>query len=710
MTPSLERLELSIEGMTCASCVGHVTKALRRVDGVGDVSVNLATERAVIEHDARATREALVAAVEHAGYFARTPPDEESETRERLAALRSQGLGLLLGGSAAAVAMLLAMLPWQFAGDGALQAILSTGVWLTLGARFHRGAWLALRERTSTMDTLISLGSTAALILSYVNLVRGVPTFFETAAAIIVLISIGKYLEARAKIGSSQALRALLALRPLTAQRRRSDGRFESVALELVRVDDILAVAAGERIPVDGVVVEGSSAVDRAMLTGEPFPTEVAPGESVEQGTLNGDGALLVRARAVGAGTTLARITAIVARAQGSLPPVQRTADRIASIFVPIVLAIAAITLLGWLLTGHPIAPALIAAVAVLVVACPCALGLATPTAIVAGVGAGARHGILVKDADALERLAEINTVVLDKTGTLTSGAPRVVALVAPDAERDGMLARAAALEAKSAHPLARAILAEAAARSISIPHADDVIATRGRGISGIVDGEAITVGNADFLRGRDIAIDESANAGENVTPLYVAIGSRFVGSIQVADPLRENGRATIERLVARGLRVILASGDAERATANVARACDIDEWHAALLPEQKGDLVNALRESGARVAFIGDGINDAPALALADVGMAMGAGSAVALESAGTAALRDDPSAILDAITIGKATMRAINVNLFWALAYNVALIPLAAFGVVSPIFAAAAMGASSLFVVGNAMLLARK
>jgi len=709
-THAEERVELSIGGMTCASCVNHVSRALRRVEGVDDVSVNLATERASVAFEGGTQVANLIAAVERAGYRAQVAADEETATRERVAALHAQARGLIWGSAAAALVVALAMLPLHFRGNEVVQAILATGVWLTLGAHFHRGAWMALRERSATMDTLVSLGSTAALALSYVNLARRVPTYFETAAAIIALISIGKYIEARAKVGSSQALRELIALRPPTAVRVAADGTRETIAADLLRVGDIVAVAAGERIPIDGEIVEGASAIDRAMLTGESMPVEVGAGDRVEQGTLNGDGALLVRATAVGAGTSLAHITAVVARAQGSLPPVQRIADRIASVFVPTILAIASITLLGWLLTQHAPAEALITAVAVLVVACPCALGLATPTAIVAGVGVAARHGILVKDADALERLAKIDTVIFDKTGTLTRGEPQVVGIDTFAAEERRVLALAASLEISSAHPLAGAVVREARARSLDIPTSRDVTALRGRGLCATVDGGTVLVGSATFLRERGLDLAAVSEAESTESALYVAENGTLLGRIRIADPIRADARSTVERLKARGIAVALASGDALGVTRRIAEECGIERFYAELLPEGKGELVRNLRDAGAQVAFLGDGINDAPALALANVGMAMGRGAAVALETAGTAALRDDPAAIVEAIEIGRATMRTIGLNFFWALAYNVALVPLAAFGIVAPIYAAGAMGASSLFVVGNAMLLSRR
>jgi P-type Cu2+ transporter len=586
--------ELSVQGMSCASCVAHVTDALRGVPGVEDASVNLAAERAIVQGEA--DPRALIAAIVKAGYEASADLHEDRIAAEREAELRSMRRLLVLAIVLTVPAVGIGMFAPPFPYEPWLLAALALPVWAFVGYRFHRGALAALRTGTATMDTLVSLGSTAAFISGA----------FDTAAAIVTLIFLGKYLEARARRRSSNAMRELLALRPATAQRRNADGSFSDIAVDDVRVDDDVVVRMGDRIPVDGTVLEGTSTIDRSMLTGESLPIDVSPGAALEAGTLNGAGTLVMRVTAVGEATELARIAAIVRRAQGSLPPVQRLADRVASVFVPVIIGIALVTLVGWMLLGHvSLLTALGRAVAVLVVACPCALGLATPTAVIAGIGAAARAGVLFKDADTLERCARVTTVLFDKTGTLTLGA---------------------------------------AARN-----------------------------------------NDQRNE------------------------LRDESREAVTRLHALGIRSELVSGDAEAPVMTAAHAVGIETFHARVTPEEKFEILTALRARGERVGFVGDGINDAPVLAGADIGFAMGGGTAVALEAAGAALLRDDPRAVAAAIVLARATMRTIRQNLFWAFAYNAALVPLAAFGVVPPIFAAAAMGLSSLFVVANALRLAR-
>ncbi len=693
--------ELGVRGMTCASCAAHVTRALKRVTGVTDATVNLATERATVMHGDAVTADELLAAIEGAGYGATADLDSDREALERAADLHRKRLLLALAIALAVPTFAISMFAPPFPGKEWLLAALTFPVWAVVGWSFHRGALAALASRTTTMDTLVSLGSTAAFVLSCYDAATGHATYFDSASAIVTLVFVGKYLEAAARSQSNDAMRALLALRPNLAHRRDADGSIHDIAVELVRVNDVLVVPPGERIPVDGIVLEGRSAVDRSMLTGESFPLEVAPGSSVEQGTLNADGALAVRARAVGAGTELARIVEIVRKAQGTTPPVQRLADRIASIFVPTILIVAALTFAGWLIAHHAWGDALIAAVAVLVVACPCALGLATPTAIIAGVGVAARRGVLVKDASVLEALARTTTVVFDKTGTLTRGQFSVL-----EARSNEALALAAALESVSSHPLARAIVAEARSRALAVPSANEVNAVRGLGITGVVDGHAVAVGSPAFLSQQGVAIDER---DDDATRVYVTRDGSLVGSIALGDALRDDAAATIDALSERGIGSALVSGDADAPVTRAARDAHIERAYARVSPEGKAQIVRELRSTGAHVAFVGDGINDAPALALADVGVAMGGGTAVALETAGVAILTNDPGALIQALDCARATMRTIRQNLFWAFAYNVVLVPLAAFGIVQPIFAAGAMGLSSLFVVGNSLRLAR-
>ena len=699
--------------MTCASCVSHVTRALERVPGVDEASVNLATERASVASPSASpvAIASLIAAIERAGYRASlvvesaAADDADTLRREREMAHRRRILTLAIVLFVPTV--ILAMAVPDFAAKNVLLLALTLPVYAIVGWDFHRGAIARARTGAANMDTLVSLGSTAAMAYSIYATIAGRAPYYETASAIVTLIYVGKYLEAAAKSRSNTAVRSLLDLRPGRA-RVRVDGELVDMAIEHVRVGDEIAIAAGERIPVDGVVFSGTSAVDVSSLTGEPIPRDVASGDDVSAGTLNGDGALEVRASAVGTGTTLARIVEIVRHAQGSTPPIQRLADRIAGIFVPVILAITALTFAAWLLTGHVWSDALVVAVAVLVVACPCALGLATPMAIIVGVGVAARSGLLVRDAEALERLARVDTVVFDKTGTLTIGRPEVGRIrVAPGSDEATVLRLAAAVEASSRHPLASALVREAQRRGLTIATVSEATTVRGAGVRAIVDGVEVRAGNAAFVKGGD-----GLAVAPNATVVYVAADGAVVGAIEFADALRPQARDAIAQLRALGLRVAMLSGDAVGAVAAIARdlALADEDAHGAMSPEGKADAIGAMQAAGAHVAFVGDGINDAPALARADVGLAMGGGSDIALETARLALLRGDPRDVATAIRLARATQATIRQNLFWAFAYNVVLVPLAAFGIVHPMFAAAAMGASSLFVVGNSALLRKR
>ena len=687
----MSQTELEIRGMTCASCAAHVASALQSVPGVEDAAVNLATERATVLHTGPLEPSALIDAVERAGYQASTELDEDRQAAERRADVERRGRLLAVAVALCAPTVLIAMFAPDFPGKAWVLAALAVPVWLVVGWEFHASALAALRSGGVTMDTLISLGSTAAIALSFYEAARGQATYFDTASAIVTLIYAGKYLEARARAKGSAAMQALLELRPALAHRRRAGGTVDEVPVDFVRVGDTLAVAPGERIPVDGIVLEGRSAIDRAMLTGEAIPLDVAPGSQLEQGTVNGNGALVMRATAVGAGTQLAHIIEVVRRAAGSTPPVQRLADRVAGVFVPAIILIALATFAAWVLIGHKsIGDALVIAVAVLVVACPCALGLATPTAIIAGVGTAARRGILFKDSDALERTASVTTVLFDKTGTLTRGAPTVTAT-----SSDATLATAAALESASTHPLAGAIVAAARERGLHLEPVSDVQVARGIGISGYVGDRKIVIRGAE---------------GGDATRVEVCTNGDTLGFIDLQDAVRRESVEAVRRLRELHVDVALVSGDALGPVRAAANAAAIERYYARTSPEAKAEIVRELQTRGAHVAFAGDGINDAPALAQADVGLAMGGGTAVALETAGAALLSNDPRAVPDAIVIARSTMRTVAQNLFWAFAYNVVLVPLAAFGVVRPVFAAAAMGLSSLFVVGNSLRLSRR
>lgn len=702
--------QLTVSGMTCASCVSHVTRALRKVPGVSGAEVNLATERASVVHDAGTTAESLVAAVERAGYAASLvthEADEDQQQRDR--DIRSKLLLLVVGFALFIPTLILSMAPIAFGGKDAVLFALTLPVWLLVGASFHRGALSALRHATSNMDTLVSLGSTAAFGYSVYATLAAKPSYYETASAIVTLVFAGKYLEAAARGRSNRAIRALLDLRPPMAYVRNDDGSVRTLPVDEVRIGAQLLVPAGERVPVDGIVEEGQSAIDASMLTGEPLPVDVRSGDVIKQGTLNGNGALVMRAQAVGAGTALARIVEAVRRAQGTTPRVQRLADSAAGVFVPAILAIAAVTLAAWLLTAHPFAQGFTAAIAVLVVACPCALGLATPTAIMVAVGAGARRGILFRDADAVERLGRVDTVLFDKTGTLTVGQPAVLAVqVAVSQTADAVLATAAALERASTHPLGSAIVKHAEERALVIPAASDVHNQAGGGISGNIAGSHYFVGSEQFIASQGIR--EERFLPTDASRVYVANHERVQGAIDLGDVVREQSAQAVALLHRSGVAVEVVSGDAGAPTQALAAHLHLDGWHARVSPEGKAEIVRRMREAGKRVAFVGDGINDAPALASADVGLAMGGGTDIAIETAHAAILSNDPRAVAAGIALSRNAIRTIKQNLFWAFGYNVLLVPLAAFGIVQPMYAAAAMGLSSLFVVTNSLLLARR
>ncbi|MHB8140526.1 MAG: heavy metal translocating P-type ATPase [Vulcanimicrobiaceae bacterium] len=706
------RLEIAVSGMTCASCTTHVRRALQRIDGVTDVGVNLATERAVVELATALPAQRLLEAVESAGYGARlvteldAAGDDADEQRRDEDVLRRRRL-LIFAVALSLPTVVLSMFVGDFPGKQWLLFALTLPVWAVVGWTFHRGAISAARHGTTNMDTLVSLGSTAAFGLSIYATLTGRPTYYESASGIITLIFVGKYLETAAKGRSNAAMRSLLHLRPATARLRGADGAMTQVPTERVQVGDVLIVPAGEAVPVDGVVLEGHSSVDAAMLSGEPWPVDVEPGSEVHAGTINGDGSLAIRATAVGAGTTLAKIMQVVAAAAGSTPPIQRIADRVASIFVPTILTIATGTLLVWIWSGHGWIEAAIIAVAVLVVACPCALGLATPTAVVAGVGIGAQRGVLFRDAGALERLGRTTDVVFDKTGTLTLGRPDVTQVASWNgATDDEVIALAAALEGSSSHPLAAAVLREAQRRAVDVPSAEDVVAQRGGGLHARVGGSNVALGTPAFLQRRGVSVGEPLRS-DGSGAVLLARERTLLGSIVFADRVRDEAIEAVADLHRLGLKVHLVSGDADDPTQQVAQRVGILDWQARVGPEEKGVFVAALASSGARVVFIGDGINDAPALARADVGMAMGGGTQVAMETAQAAIISNDPRAVGFAIKLSRATARTISGNLFWAFAYNVVLVPLAAMGIVAPMLAAAAMGFSSLFVVGNSLAL---
>ncbi|MFN8989035.1 MAG: heavy metal translocating P-type ATPase [Betaproteobacteria bacterium] len=721
-------MRLRIEGMTCASCVSRVEKALLRVPGVTSASVNLATEQAEVVAPGVAP-EQLSGAVTAAGYgatlvvedAAASPAMQEAASRSRLppwwpvalAAALSLPLALPMAGA-------LFGRHWML--PGWAQFALASPVQFWLGARFYRAGWKALRAGAGNMDLLVALGTSAAFGLSTWHLLAdraGMPhLYFESAAVVITLVLLGKWLEARAKRQATEAIRALQALRPERARVRREGGEAE-VPAGSVRPGEIVVVRPGERMPVDGVVVEGASHADESLITGESLPVAKHPGDPVTGGSVNAEGVLAVRTTTVGAESTLARIARLVESAQARKAPIQRLVDRVAEVFVPVVVVLAVATLLGWGLVMGRWEEGLLNAVAVLVIACPCALGLATPAAIMAGTGVAARHGILIKDAEALENAHAVNTVAFDKTGTLTRGRPELVAAEAAAAAitQAELLALAAALQQGSEHPLAQATLDAAAQRGVAAPLAQAVHAVPGRGVAGTVGGRTLMLGSERVVH--EAGLDEgglSARAaqlraeGRTVSWLVEAgTPPRVLGLLAFGDALRDTAREAIALLAAQGVTCVMVTGDNRGSAEAVAAQLGITEVRAQVLPGDKAAVVEALRKQGRHVAMVGDGINDAPALAAADVGIALGSGTDAAMQAAGITLMRPDPRLVADAIAISRRTRAKIRQNLFWAFAYNVVGIPLAAFGLLNPVIAGAAMAASSVSVVGNALWLRR-
>ncbi len=717
----VQSLELAIDGMTCASCVGRVERALLKVPGVRSAAVNLASERAHVEVLGTPDPAALIQAVGAAGYHAtasserRPAADAERRLqRERWAVIA----GLLL-----AAPLVLPMFGELFGQHWMLPAwiqfLLATPVQFVLGARFYVAGWKAVRAGAGNMDLLVAIGTSAGYGLSlyqwWATPAGQMPhLYFEASAVVIALVLLGKYLESRAKRQTSAAIRALEALRPDRATRV-IDGREEDVAIAALRLDDLVLVKPGERFPVDGEVVEGESQADEALISGESLPVNKAPGDRITGGAINGEGRLLVRTTALGGETVLARIIRLVEDAQAAKAPIQKLVDRVSQVFVPAVLVIAVFTLIGWLLAGAPAEVALINAVAVLVIACPCALGLATPAAIMAGTGVAARHGILIKDAEALEVAHAVTAVAFDKTGTLTSGKPQIIHLHAVDGDEAQILRLAGALQRGSEHPLARAVLERCEADGVTVPDVQKSQALSGRGIAGTLDGQQLALGNRRMLEEYGLQPGELLETaqrweaeGRTLSWLVEhAPEPRLLGLFAFGDSLKDGAAAAIAGLAARHIRSHLITGDNRGSARVVAEALHIDDVHAEVLPADKAATVAELKKGGAVVAMVGDGINDAPALAAADVGIAMGGGTDVAMHAAGITLMRGDPRLVPAALEIARRTYRKIQQNLFWAFIYNLVGIPLAAFGFLSPVVAGAAMALSSVSVVSNALLL---
>lgn len=733
MTRQPDHAEFDVTGMTCAACAARIEKVLARVPGVEKAQVNLALERATIDFGGGADPQAFAEAIRKAGFGAQLRVSDAARQREAdeaLAARRRaeerQTLLRTVISAALSLPLVIATAPAMLGTGDALmspwlQAVLAAGVMAVSGTRFYREAIAAVRGGGANMAVLVSIGTTVAFAWSLWQVLAGHGhghLYFEAAAVVLTLVMLGKYLEARARQGASSALSALGRLQPRSAERIGPDGPRTVPAEALVPGDRVL-VRPGRQIPCDGVVLSGETAIDESLVTGESLPVERRPGDPVTTGTVNGSGVLEIEVTAVGADTRLARMTRLVEEAQRGNAPIQRLVDRISAVFVPVILAVAAVTFLGWWLIGGSAEDGLVAAVSVLVIACPCALGLATPTALAAGTGAAARAGILIRDIETLETAGTIGAVAFDKTGTLTLGKPRVSALQPADPAGTGiavaeLLTLAASLEAASEHPLAEALVDKARAANLALKPASGVAAVAGQGLTGIVDGRHVAVGNVRLMEAQDVPGDEVralldtlAAAG---TLAAVAVDGKLAGAIAFSDQPRKEAAQAIAVLRGNGLETVMLTGDNEAAAQAIAAGIGLEDVRAGLAPEEKVEAVRAMKAGRADgVAFVGDGLNDGPALAAATLGIALSSGTDVAREAAAITLMRPDLTLVPAALEIAAKTKRTITHNLVWAFIYNVVGIPLAALGVLSPVFAGAAMAFSSVSVVTNSALLAR-
>ena len=727
-------MDIAIGGMTCASCSGRVERALKKVPGVQEAAVNLATETArIVYADSEQMQARLRRAVRDAGYEVRTPAQVDAlETISPWAGFGPVAVGALLS-APLALPMVGDLFGQHWMLPAWLQFLLATPVQFILGARFYKAGWHALLSLSGNMDLLVSIGTTAGWALSvwlWLSAPEGVMAhlYFEGSAGVITLVLLGKWLEVRAKRQTTAAIRALHALRPDVAHWLGRDGEVD-VPVADVLVGDRIVVKPGERFPVDGILKEGSTEVDESMLTGEPLPVRKDAGDKLTGGSINGEGRVVLQVTAVGVDTVLARIIRLVEDAQAAKAPIQRLVDQVSAVFVPVVLVLALATLLGWWLTGHAFETAVIHAVAVLVIACPCALGLATPAAIMAGTGVAAQHGILIKDAQALELAHKVDVVAFDKTGTLTVGRPRLSALLVPDAmAKDEALRMAASLQSGSEHPLARAVLAEAQKQGLAIAAPQQLKAVPGRGTEGEVDARQFCIGSLRWMDELGVnlgplAAQSAALQAEGATVSAMAErteqGLVLRALMGFADEPKPGASVALATLRARGIQVVMITGDnrgaAEAMGHRLGLSLEAGEVMAEVLPGDKAALVAKLKAgssgktAGHTVAMVGDGVNDAPALAAADVGLAMGNGTDVAMHAAGITLMRGDLALVAAALDISDRTVAKIRQNLFWAFAYNVAGIPLAAFGYLNPVVAGAAMAMSSVSVMTNALLLKR-
>lgn len=733
MTSQPDHAEFDVTGMTCAACASRIEKVLARVPGVERAQVNLALERAAIDFGAGADPQGLADAIRRAGFGAQLRVSDAARQREadeaqaaRRRAEERQTLLRTLVSAALSIPLVIAMAPAMLGTGEAmmapwLQAVLAAGVMLVSGTRFYGEAFSALRGGGANMAVLVSIGTSVAFFWSLWQVIAGHGhghLYFEAAAVVLTLVMLGKYLEARARQGASAALSALGRLQPRNAERIGPQGPQTVPAGDLVPGDRVL-VRPGRQVPCDGLVLTGETTIDESLVTGESLPVERRPGDPVITGTVNGSGVLEIEVTAVGADTRLARMTKLVEEAQRGNAPIQRLVDRISAIFVPVILVVAAVTFLAWWLIGGSAESGLVAAVSVLVIACPCALGLATPTALAAGTGAAAKAGILIRDIETLETAGRIEAIAFDKTGTLTLGKPRVSALHPADTAGTGiavaeLLMLAASLEASSEHPLAEALVDKAKAANLALRPASGVAAVPGQGLTGTVDGRLVAVGNARLMAAQgvdtaqtDALLERLAASG---TTAAVAVDGRLAGAIAFSDLPREEAAQAVAMLRAKGLDAVMLTGDNAAAADAIAARIGVSHVRASLAPEEKVDAVRSMRESGTGgVAFVGDGLNDGPALAAATLGIALSSGTDVAREAAAITLMRPDLTLVPAALEIAAKTKRTITQNLVWAFIYNVIGIPLAALGVLSPVFAGAAMAFSSVSVVTNSALLAR-
>lgn len=710
-----------IGGMTCAACSGRIEKVLNRKDGVINATVNLATSVASVEFDESIKPDDIIAAITSIGYSARIHSDAPSDEEKRLKSMRRGFIFAAILTAPMIVAMFTSMVgvtALDFLHNPYVQFALATPVQFFVGARFYKHAFLAIKNRSTTMDILIALGTSSAYFYSvYVTFFTDVmahhahgampAVYFEASATVITLVLLGKMLEARAKYKTADSVRNLIGLQAVTAFVVR-DGKEIEMPLDEVNVGDAVIIHPGEKVPVDGVVIKGSSSIDESAVTGESIPSDKTVGDNVTAGTVNTTGSLTITATAVGADSMLSRIIRMVEEAQGSKAPIQKIADKVSSVFVPIVLVSALLTFGGWMLFTKNVESSIINAVSVLVIACPCSLGLATPTAIMVGTGVGASHGILIKGGETLELLRKVKTVALDKTGTVTEGKPVITDVIPHGTDKQNLVAITASVQSQSEHPLAKAIVS---AYSGKLHDVENFQSLTGAGVEASINGKSVIIGKPKLLESRGVAVkdDFTALEGEGKTVMAIAYDSKYIGCIAVADKVRPSSADAIKRLKTLDIHSVMLTGDNPRTAEAVAKSAGIDSFKAEVLPQDKAAEIVSIKEKGDTVAMVGDGINDAPALASADVGIAMGGGTDIAIESGDVVIMNNDLQMIPSAIRLSRKTMRTIKQNLFWAFFYNSIGIPLAAAGMLSPVIAGAAMAFSSVCVISNSLLLKR-